>query len=42
VVVSRGCILHHDGRTYGEGELLSLKLEDVARLEAHGVVSRRG
>jgi hypothetical protein len=42
VVVRRGCVLHHNGRTYGEGELLELKLEDVARLEEHGVVSRRG
>jgi hypothetical protein len=41
VVVRRGCILHHDGRTYGESELLRMKLEDVARLEEHGVVSRR-
>jgi hypothetical protein len=42
VVVRRGCVLHHDGRTYGEGELLQLKLEEVAKLEEHGVVSRRG
>jgi hypothetical protein len=41
VVVRRGCILHHEGRTYGEGELLALKLEDLAKLEEHGVVSRR-
>jgi hypothetical protein len=41
VVVCRGSVLHHDGRTYGEGELLELKLDDVAKLEEHGVVSRR-
>jgi len=42
VVVCRGCVLHHDGRTYAEGELLELKREDVAKLEEHGVVARRG
>jgi hypothetical protein len=40
VVVRPDCVLHHDGRTYGEGETLELKLEDARRLEEQGVVSR--
>jgi hypothetical protein len=42
VIVRPGCVLHHDGRIYGEGELLQLTVEEVAKLEEHGVVQRRG
>ena len=40
VVVRRDCVLHHDGRTYGEGELLRLDLDEARKLEAQGVVLR--
>ena len=41
VVVRPGCVLHHDGRTYGESELLRLSLDELDSLEEHGVVERR-
>jgi hypothetical protein len=40
VVVRPGCVLHHDGRTYSEGELLRLALEEARVLEEQGVVLR--
>jgi hypothetical protein len=40
VVVRPDCVLHHDGRNYGEGELLRLTLEEACQLEEQGVVLR--
>ena len=40
VVVRRDCVLHHEGRTYGEGELLRLTIDEARRLEEQGVVLR--
>jgi uncharacterized protein (DUF934 family) len=40
VVVRPDCVLHHDGRTYSEGELLRLTLEEARVLEEQGVVLR--
>ena len=40
VVVRPDCVLHHDGRTYGEGELLRLKLDEARKLEEQGIVVR--
>jgi hypothetical protein len=40
VVVRADCVLHHEGRAYGEGELLRLSLEEARRLEDQGVVLR--
>jgi hypothetical protein len=40
VVVRPACVLHHDGRTYAEGDLVRLTLEEARRLEEQGVVSR--
>jgi hypothetical protein len=42
VVVRPECVLQHDGRTYGEGELLRLSVEDAERLEEQGLVVRPG
>ena len=42
VVVRPDCVLRHGGRTYGEGELLRLSLEEARRLEEQGVVLRPG
>jgi hypothetical protein len=42
VVVRPGCVVHHDGRVYGEGELLGLSAGEAGRLEAEGTVERRG
>jgi len=42
VVVRPDCELYHDGRTYGEGELLRLSLEEARQLEEQGVVLRPG
>jgi hypothetical protein len=42
VVVRPACVLHHDGRTYAEGDVVRLSLEDARRLEERGVVSRPG
>ena len=42
VVVRPDCELRHDGRTYGEGELLRLSLEEARHLEEQGVVLRPG
>jgi hypothetical protein len=42
VVVRPDCVLHHEGRTYGEGELLRLTLDEACRLEEQGVVLRPG
>jgi hypothetical protein len=40
VVVRPDCVLHHGGRTYGEGELLRLSLQEARQLEEQGVVLR--
>jgi hypothetical protein len=40
VVVRPDCVLHHEGRTYGEGELLRLTVEEACQLEEQGVVLR--
>jgi hypothetical protein len=40
VVVRPDCVLHHEGRTYGEGELLRLSLDEARQLEEQGVVLR--
>jgi hypothetical protein len=40
VVVRPDCVLRHDGRAYGEGELLRLSVEEARRLEEQGVVLR--
>ena len=40
VVVRPDCVLHHEGRTYGEGELLRLTLDEARVLEEQGVVLR--
>jgi hypothetical protein len=40
VVVRPDCVLHHDGRTYGEGELLRVRLDEARELEEQGVVVR--
>ena len=42
MVVRPDCELYHDGRTYGEGELLRLSLEEARQLEEQGVVLRPG
>jgi uncharacterized protein (DUF934 family) len=42
VVVRPDCVLHHDGRAYGEGEMLRLRLEEARKLEEQGVVLRPG
>ena len=39
-VVRADCVLHHDGRTYGEGEILRLTVEEARQLEEQGVVVR--
>ena len=39
-VVRPECVLHHDGRTYGEGELLRLTVEEARQLEEQGLVLR--
>ena len=41
VVVRPGQVLRHDGRTYGESEVVRLRLDEVRSLEEHGVVERR-
>jgi hypothetical protein len=40
VVVRPACVLHHEGRTYDEGELLRLTLDEAHQLEEQGVVLR--
>jgi hypothetical protein len=40
VVVRPHCVLHHEDRAYGEGELLRLSIEEARRLEEQGVVLR--
>jgi hypothetical protein len=40
VIVRPTCSLQHDGRTYGEGELLRLRLDEARKLEEQGVVQR--
>jgi hypothetical protein len=40
VVVRPECVLEHEGRIYGEGELVRLSLEEADRLEEQGVVLR--
>ena len=40
VIVRPDCTLHHDGRTYGEGEMLRLRLDEARQLEEQGVVLR--
>jgi hypothetical protein len=40
VVVRPDCVLHHDERNYGEGELLRLGLDEARKLEEQGVVLR--
>jgi hypothetical protein len=40
VIVRQDCTLHHEGRTYGEGEMLRLRLEEARKLEEQGVVLR--
>lgn len=40
VVVRRDRVLHHEGRAYGEGELLRLTLDEARQLEEQGVVLR--
>jgi hypothetical protein len=40
VVVARRSVIVHDGRTYGEGEMVRLPADDVMTFEELGVVSR--
>jgi hypothetical protein len=42
VVVRPDRVLHHDGRTYGEGELLRLRHDEARKLEEQRVVVRPG
>jgi hypothetical protein len=42
VVVRPDRVLDHDGRIYGEGELLRLSVEEAERLEQQGLVVRPG
>jgi hypothetical protein len=40
VVVRPDCVLYHEGRTYGEGDLLRLSVDEARQLEEQGVVLR--
>jgi hypothetical protein len=42
VIVRPACSLQHDGRTYGEGEILRLRLDEARQFEEQGVVQRPG
>jgi hypothetical protein len=42
VVVRPNRVLHHEGRSYCEGELLRMSLDEAHRLEQQGVVLRAG
>jgi hypothetical protein len=42
VVVRPDRVLHHEGRSYCEGELLRMSLDEARRLEQQGVVLRPG
>jgi hypothetical protein len=42
VIVRPACSLEHDGRTYGEREMLRLRLDEARKLEEQGVVRRPG